>query len=404
MKTNITKFLMLILTVCLSAAWIQAQGVEVKKIAPNAQEFAVVMDANFTPSGEFLVVQSDVGFYIIPTEKLDEITGNLDDLNVSWTEGWAITFMPSGKIVVKSRRSLYTLDPQTETGDEIYTASSDNEEKGNYLNDGELVVVSENLIISGGGDYDFFNNKGTIIRFDVRRGSYKRGARIDGFKNAKLSPDGKYVLYEHGSDDYNYADLYDIARNVNYPIPQRFDFKRNFPKYKETLVDPLVWVTPNRFVATVDENQFEEFKASANPLDIPDTPAWLVLFDASGGKIVWKHQLKNVDASGVLQLLSKTKAFFDDTNGIYEVSLADGKLTKLPTVAGTLFTISPDKTKMAYLDENRIIVSAAASGANKQTVFEVSKSWQDTISSIKWSPDGKRLLISDKNRLLIIRL
>lgn len=399
---------MLILTVCLSAAWIRAQPA-VEQTAPNATLIVGVTDAKVSPSGKFIILQTDVGFHVIPTERLDDITGDIDDADFPWSEGWAKTFMPSGRILVKTRRGLYTFDPQ-KTGEdrEIYSASADDEEKGTYLNDGELVVVSEKLIISGGGDYDFGGNKGTIIRFDLRRRRYTRGARIDGFKKPQLSPSGKYVLYEHGNDDINTADLYDIGRNVNYPIEKRFNFKRHFPKYKYVDIKPLAWVAANKFVAAIDENQSEEFKASPNPLDLPDTPAWLALFDAANGKIVWKKQL-SFNAPPFLEQLNSSKAFFYNEKGRYEISLADGRLTKLPDIEGSLFTFSPDKKKLAFINGSQIFVSSS-DGANKKLIFNLPEKRQDgtafnpnRIHTINWSPDGKRLFVFENNRLLIIK-
>ena len=412
MRINKTKFLMFILTICLFSAAIRAQPGEVAKISPNVTQISGITDAKFSPSGKFLVLQTDVGFYLIPTERLDETLAGFDVLrDKAWTEGWVKNFLPSDRIVFSSRRGLHALDPQTGKTQSIYQVSAADEEKGDYLNDGEVIVAGENLIISGGGDYDLGGKKGNIIRFDVQNGRYTRGAPIDGFRRSSISPSGKYVLYEHGGEFSNHAALYDIGRNTSRELPALFDFKRHFPKFEKTNVSTLGWVAPNRFVATIENNQSDKYQ-TGDFKNLDNSAAWLVLFDAAAGKIIWKRQLNGINAPVILEQLSPSKAFFDTgySSGRFEVALADGKLRKLPEIdpPGAGFTLSLDKTRMAFFDANRVFVSSI-DGADKKIVLELPESWRGestidgmSVRELKWTPDGKRLLVFDETRMLIV--
>jgi hypothetical protein len=103
-------------------------------------------------------------------------------------------------------------------------------------------------------------------------------------------------------------------------------------------------------------------------------------------------------------------AFFDTGDpGRFEVALIDGSLTKLARVSGTGFSFSPDKTQMAFFDEQRVYVSSP-SGADKKLVVEIPENLGNTgvidksTTWINWTPDGRRVLVFDQNRLLIVRL
>lgn len=407
MKTNKLKTLLLILTVWLSAATARAQTLDgspppVERISPNAIQISGLTYARFSPDGYWLVLETDAGFYLVPGERFETLVEDFENSRYRYTEGWAREFLPSGRVVFSSRRGLFALDAADGKTQTIYQLTAEDERNGTYPWDSEIIAVSEDLVISGNGDYDTGGEKGHVVRFDVRRARYTRGAQIDGFKNPRLSPGGKYILYEHGNDEDRYAALYDIRRNVNLALAQRFDFKRHFPKYKRVNVKPLIWVAPDKFVAGLDENQFEKFKASKNPLNIPDTPAWLALLDAASGQIVWKKQM-SFNAPEFLEQLSASKAAFYNEYGHYEVSLADGRLTKLPDIEGNIFVVSPDKKRTAYINGGQIFVSAL-DGANKKKAFDLSESWQQNYRSLRWSPDGKLLLVTSEDRLLIIRL
>lgn len=410
------KELLLILIIGISVETaIQAQRYDsappltVEKIQPNAEMISGITSAIFSPTGKLTALQTDHGFYLLPTDKLGELAEGLENSRFPFFEGQAKGFLPvSEKVVFAPRRGLYLLDSKALKTQPIFQMTAEDEEKGNYLSDGEMVVVSENLIISGDGNYDMGMSKGNILRFDVSRRRVRRGAQIDSFRYAYLSPSRKYVLYDHAGEQIVTADLYNIGRDLNNSIPKLFDFKRHFPKYKRTSVFPLGWIAANRFAAIVDEDQFEEYETK-NFNEVKDTPAWLVMFDAATRKIIWKRQLKDMDSPDRLQQLTPTKAFFETNKGIYEVSLADGILTKLPDLKGSGFSFSYDKTQMAFFDGRRVFVSSA-NGANKKLAVEIPENQKNKnlidkqMNRIEWSPDGKRLFIFDEMRLLIVTL
>jgi hypothetical protein len=352
-----------------------------------------------------MIVQLSWGFYVFPTEKLDEAETNFKESRFPCLEGWAKGFLPSGKIVFAGRRGLYTLDPATKKTEPIYQVTAAEEENGNYLIDGEIISVSENLIVSGDGDYDLGLKKGNILRFDVKRRSAARLAQIRGFQNPMLSPGGKYILYEHNGENGGNTDFYDLAANRNYPLAERFNFNRAFPQYKRTFERPIAWISPNRFLAEVDENQTapaDKYKADSKP--------WLVLFDVAG-KIIWKRQTTFELIPPYFHQLSATKALMENDGGVYEISLTTGKSEMfLPALDGKTISVSPDKKQIAYFDIKHLYI-ASLDGKNAKSVFALPFDWTE-VSAYKemgappplWSPDGKRLIIFDKKRALFIRL
>jgi hypothetical protein len=409
MKTNKLGILTLILTVFAMSAVVRAQcsgDAPIEKIEPNATQISGASDVIFSPSGKSVIVQMSWGFYLLPTEKLDEAEAGFRESRFSCWEGWSKGFLPSGKIVFAARRGLYTIEPETKKTEPIYQITAAEEENGNYLIDGEMVFVSENLIVSGDGDYDLGLKTGNILQFDVERRSAARRARIRGFQNPALSPGGRYILYEHNGENGGNTDFYDIAADRNYSLAARFNFRRSFPQYKSTFERPIAWISPNRFLAEVDENQTapaDEYKADSKP--------WLVLLDAETGKIVWKRQTTFELIPPYFHQLSATKALMENDGGVYEISLASGKSEMfLPSLDGKAISVSADKKQIAYFDIKNLYV-ASLDGKNAKPVLELPFDWSG-VSAYKetgetpplWSPDGKRLIIFDKKRALFIRL
>jgi hypothetical protein len=410
-KTNKFRILTLILTVFAVSAVARAQCSDetpIEKIGTNATQISGASGVIFSPSGKSMIVQMSWGFYVLPTEKLDDAEAGFKESRYPCLEGWAKGFLPSGKIVFAARRGLYTVEPATKKTEPIYQITAAEEENGNYLIDGEMVFVSENLIVSGDGDYDLGLKKGNILRFDVKRQSAARRAQIRGFQNPMLSPGGRYILYEHNGENGGSADFYDLAADRNYPLAGRFNFKRVFPKYKRTFERPVAWISPSRFLAEVDEDQSAPVDENE---DESDTKSWLVLFDAATGKIIWKRQSNLEMFPPYFHQLSATKALAETDGGIYEISLADGRLKRIiPHFYGNSISISPDKKQLAYFSAHQLYV-AAIGGENEKPVFDLPAEWK-SVSAYKgmgampplWSPDGKRLIIFDEKRALFIRL
>ena len=413
MKTNKFRILTLILTVFAMSVVVRAQCSDespIEKIAPQATQVSGATDVIFSPSGKSVIVQLSWGFYVLPTEKLDDADAGFEESRYPCLEGWAKGFLPSEKIVFAGRRGLYTMEPATKKTEPIYQITAAEEENGNYLIDGEMVLVSENLIVSGDGDYDLGLKKGNILRFDVERRSASRRAEIRGFQNPMLSPGGRYILYEHNGENGGNADFYDLAADRNYPLAGRFNFKRVFPEYKLTFERPIAWISPSRFLAEVVENQSAPGAESAEEAEL-STERWLVLFDAETGKLVWKRQANAEMLPPYFHQLSATKALALAGGDIYEISLSDGKSRRIVSdFHGNSFSVSPDKKQLAYFSAGHLY-TASVDRKNEKSVFDLPADWK-SVSAYKdkgaqppvWSPDGRRLIIFDEKRVIFIKL
>jgi hypothetical protein len=378
----------------------------VTRISNTATEGYPTLSAKYSPNGKMLVIQTESRFVLVPTDKPDEYFNRLDKLR-SW-EGDAGGFLPSGKVVYSNERGIFTVDPVTYEIGTVYAVPPEDIEDGKPFSPGNLLVVSENLLVSGDGSYDMGGFKGSIMRFDAARRRMTRGAEVWTFDSASLSPNGKYVLYEHGGDNDNRADYYDIARNVNYPLARRFNFKREFPKYKKTDEVPLGWVGPEKFLAMVDENQFEESETSNR--EVVDTKPWLVLCDAGTGRIVWKKQLDSAAFPAYIHLLSPASALAAASDGLYEISLANGKFEKRAPIKGHDFALSSDKKRLAFIDSDQIFVSSL-NGANRRSAVKFPDVWKYAgdypelgARSLLWSPDGRLIVALGEKELLFVRL
>lgn len=383
---------------------------KIQKIAPGVrlvdgrqESKPVGVAAWYSPDGKSLVVSAGAEFCVIPADRLDEALAGSGQR--FWWKGQASAFLPSGKVVYTTVRGLYSADPRTGKTAAIYLPpAAEIDEESYYLN-GELVVLSENLIVSGDGDYDDLGPRGNILRFDLGRKRRARGPRIAAFFNPHLSPNGRFIAYEYDvMDTEPHAEYYDVARNVNHPLATRFNFRRAFPRYKNTNQRFLGWVGPDTFLAEVTERR-DSTGASTG------AEAWLVLLNAATGRIVWKRQLGLGETIPYLQQLSPTKMLADhEYEGLFEISLKDGQTTPRPPVRGDKITLSPDKNRIAYFFDKRLFVSAL-DGTDKKSLFELPKEWelprgfaQTYARELRWSPDGKRLFIMGDDAFLIVDL
>jgi hypothetical protein len=308
MTLRMKNAILVIFNILMLAALGFAQGdltVQVEKLEKNGLQITGAEDAKYSPSGEWLAINTASRFYLLPTAGLDEALANLE--KTPSLEGQVVGFMPSGKILYTTMKGTFTLDPATLKSNAIFQMTKDDEENERFYSQNALVVVSENLIVSGDGRFDIGLEKGNILRFDTRSSQHapSRGARIDGFEYPTLSPSGRFVLYEHGAESSNHADFYDVRENVNHPMSKRFNFRAAFPRYKKTLEVPIAWVDRDRFLAIVEEN-----KLGVDVLyrqEYTDGTEWLVLCDASTGKIVWKKQAGITFLPSQFQQISPTK-------------------------------------------------------------------------------------------------
>ena len=114
-KMSKEKILLFIIICAAACAAVSAQHHDgsprpaVKTIAPQATLVSGVTGAIFSPSGKLTVLQTDAGFYLLPTDRLSRAAAEFENSRFPFVEGQAKGFLPvSEKIVYAPRRGLYT--------------------------------------------------------------------------------------------------------------------------------------------------------------------------------------------------------------------------------------------------------------------------------------------------------
>lgn len=383
---------------------------KIEKYAPNATQFSnvgnagyVTLGAYFTPDNKYLVVTASGEFVVLPTANLDEALANINKARV-W-KGTPSEYLPSGKIVFSTLQGIYALDPAAEKVNTIYALRDDEVDSENYYLDFNMVVMSDDLIIAGDGDSGDGTPAGNILRFDIKSQRRTRGAPIAGFYNPQLSPSRRFILFEHGNGlDTEYADIYDISRGTTARLISRFNLKRAFPKYKKIKVRPIKWAGENTLLAEVEKFDSEREISDATYIG---EDSWIVLLDAATGKIVWKTNPKIEFGATNYEPLGAGKMLIDAKDAVYELSLADGKVTPLTALEGQSFAPSPDKKKAAYFKNLNELYVSALDGTNTKKLLELPKEWKVDRWSPRpplWSADGKSLIVFNDKEFLFVRL
>lgn len=355
-------------------------------------------EAIYSASGKFLAIQSGSKFFLLPTENLSETIQNLEKSRAR--DGQIVGFLPSETLLYWHQNKIFALDPSASTERVLFSGNAAKLLSEQSLDAKEIVVVSDDLIVSGDGNYDWGADKGNIFKFDLKRKRFSRGAPIHAFWYASPSPSRRYVLYEHGAEDNNNSDLYDIAQNKNYPLAEFFNFKKEFPKYDATDEKPVAWIGADKFLAEV----------SGNGDGVENDGTFLVLFDAAAKKIVWKKPVERWLFPTAFQQLSADKALVNYENKVYELSLKDGKMAKISAVEGSSIAISPDKKRIAFFNSNQLFV-AAISGDDKKSILELPAGWkhQEAYKAMGertplWSADGGSLILFGEKEMLFVKI
>jgi len=404
----LTVTLILITTIFISNVFAnQDLSLRVDKIKPNVVRVANATEAVYSPSGKFLAIQTASKFFLLPSQNLSKSTVNLQESR-SWN-GKILGFLPSETLIFSNSDGIFSLEPTNLKSQKI---SSQNVAK--LLHDKELtqkgfVIVSNDLIISGDGAYDWGAEKGNIFKFDLKRKRFSKGTKIFAFWYASASPSGKHILYEHGAEDNNNTDLYDISQDKNYPISEYFNFKKEFPEYKVTDESPIAWVESDKFLAEISDNQFDENEAS-NSGGAEKKHFWLVLFDVTGKNVVWKKSVDKWLFPTAFQQLSENKALVNYEDEVYELSLIDGKMVKLPGIDGNSISVSPNKKRVAFLKSNQLFITSP-NGSDKKLVLGFPEDWEHQTAykgmgerSALWSADSNSLILFGNNQLFLIQL
>jgi hypothetical protein len=379
----------------------------VEKISSNAARVSGAENAVYSRSGKFLAIQSASEFLLLPAGK--PIESFSESGSARRRNGRIIGFLSTDTLVYSAGGEIFALDAVTQKSRKLFSRSGGQRLADKVLSQREFVIVSDDLIITGDGQYDMGGNPGNIYRYDLKNRRVKKGAPIKQFWEAALSPSGKYILYERGGEQSNYVDYYDVRQDKNHEAARRFNFRKAFPQFSETSASPLIWVgSRDAFLAYVT--------SGVHPDDIkPEdeekhNKTWLCLLDATGGRILWKKLVERDAFQSQFQPLSAGKVLVNYGEDVYELSLADGRESRIRGIGGKSMVLSPDKKKITFIKSNRIF-TALVNGGSEKPVLDLPPDWKPATNykgmgerPPMWSPTGERLIVFGENQLLIARL
>lgn len=373
----------------------------VEKINPRVERVLGPSDAVYSQSGKFLALQGSSKFVVFQSHDLRKSFDDLKKLR-EW-DGKIIGFLPRDSLIYFNNEGVFALDPIIQKAEKLFIPAV-----GKHLTEdfalrlNSIVIASKDLIITGDGSYDWGGEMGNIFRYDLKRRRMTRGARIPMFWYASLSPSTKYILYEHGAEDNNNAELYDVRQNKNYSISDYFNFKKTLPELKNTDEVPVAWLdNQDLFLAQISP-QGDEDGSSTNE--------WLVLFDVPSRKIIWKRPLEKWFFPTHFQQLDRNKGLFVVDDSIYELSLTDGSSRKLSEIDGKSIAASPDGKTMAFVMSNQLFV-ASPDGRGKKLLCNIPSDWK-TQTAYKamgerpplWSENGDTVILFGENQLLFAKV
>lgn len=334
------KFVLLTIVFLLSSEiYAQEPLIRMARLEPNIVRASGVSDAVFSSDGRFLALQAPAKFAVLPVQNLYK---NLENpIGLREYEGKVVGFLPSNALIFLNRDGVFTLDPLRPKPKRLFTPAVGKQLIDDFdLRFNSVVIVSNDLIITGDGSYDWGGEMGNIFRYDLKRRRMTRAARVPMFWYASLAPSKAFILYEHGAEDNNNAELYDILRNRNYAIANYLYLKKHFPEFKETDEAPIAWLDGrDRFLATV-----EATGEYGN-----DERVWLALFDVPARRMIWKTVLEKLFFPTDFQQMDEDKALFVADDTVFELSLRNGMISKHPNIGGKSIAVNPDRKTIAFV-------------------------------------------------------
>ena len=408
-KRSFLIILAVVFVTCESSKIVFAQTsmLQVENVNPRVVRISGLSDAMYSPSGKFLALQGASKFVVFPSHDLGKshnLGKSIDDLKkIHEWNGKIIGFFPDGSLIYFNNNGVFTLDLIKEKAEKIFIPAV-----GKYLTEdfdlrsNSIVIASKDLIITGDGSYDWGGKMGNIFRYDLKRRRMTKGARIPMFWYASLSPSAKYILYEHGAEDNNNTELYDVRENKNYSISDYFNFKKTLPELENTDEVPVAWLDDKDLFLAQISPQGDGYGSSTNE--------WLVLFDVPGRKIIWKRPLEKWFFPTHFQQLDNNKGLFVVDDSVYELSLTDGNSRKLSDIDGKSIAASPDGKTIAFVMTNQLFVSSP-DGRGKKLLCDIPLDWkaQTAYKAMGerpplWSENGDMVILFGENQLLFAQV
>jgi hypothetical protein len=370
-------------------------------LAPPRSELRLseVSNAIFSFSGEFVAVQAPSKFYLLPTGNLFESFKTLEDYRAY--RGTIIGFLPSDRLVYSDGGEIFRVDAAGTQAEKLFDKSAAVRLADQDVVRKEFVIVSEDLIVTGDGNYDWGEAKGNIFLYDLKEKKVTKGPSIPAFWYASRSPDARYVLYEHGAEANNNVEIYDVLSNRNFAVSEYFNFRKAFPTLRATDEMPIDWLSSaEQFLAIVEPSGED---------DLQTVVSKLVLFDVPKRQIIWKTDLKAPFFPSAFQEISNRRALLCLDDGVYDLSLLDGSVSKVSDSSVTQCSISRDRKEFAFVESN-VLKVVGTEGRDERKVVEIPADWKHAADykgmgsrPPLWSPKSDSIVLFGVGEILMIR-
>jgi hypothetical protein len=392
-----TSLIAIVFVACLQAAFSQDVSFRIENLGRTAVRINGATGVHFSSAPGGLIITSASHFAEIASVRELFADSRPDSNLITETVRRFIGVLPNGSILFKTASGAFMRTHQTSVV-KRFVSESDLEKLSDL--DQATVIVSDRLIVSGNGHFDWGGEKGFLYQFDPSSGALQKGPAIAGFWYGSVSPSRRYILFEHGAEESNWTELYDLQTNRVHSIGRYFPWPRS-PYFRLDREEfPIKWMrNADRFLAIIEFD-----------VDSGDSKKWLVLFDVPSRTPIWKKRSDLSFFPSDFVQINERKAYVRSDSGIRTLSLATGVQRTVRGVNASSMSNHRESGEIAFVDKGELFV-ARSGFRNRRSIAKLPVGFMFSSAHKGmgerpplWSPDGKVVFLIGKNEVMAYRV